>query len=337
MKTLAYVTLALAAGCLLGAERVRAQEAYTLNVSVVATPETAAAASALQSTVAAAAWEAGIAAASGDNGGALFETTIRVSTLSSRVVRTPEPRVVVEVQFDFDSKQVATSRSHGMLSASARGIGRSESDAFLAAVRSQSDLSKRLVAYFHAVERDITRYFGESCTSITQKAMSTADQGNYQAALYALSQVPPGAQTCWTQAQDLMAVVVERTTKQQCASYLVQAKAQWSASRSRESAQAVADALSQFYPGTQCDAEVDLLLADVARTIAAHDRQAADRYRQQREEAVRMYNDRLADRRLHDERSYQLAKAQIEAQREVGSAIAKTWARTNPSWLLAFL
>lgn len=331
---LAWLLVAVFVCTVAGAQ---AQEvSYALSVSIEASSETAAAAGFLRSTVAGAAQRAGLSASSTDNKTALFETRVRIHLLTSRVVHTPEPRVVMELQLDFNSVQVASERSHGTLSALVKGMGRSQSDAIVAAVRAQPDLSKQLSSYYDSVQRDITRYFEQACPAILQNATATARQGDHEAAIYALTQVPPEAELCWGEAQEVMMDLIDEMARQQCSTYLIRAKSQWSASKSRDSAQKVADALTRFYPGIQCDDDVDRLLTEVARTIAAYDRQAAARYQEQRAHALRMYNDQLRDRRTNATRSYQLAEARIEAFKTVGVELARSVVPVTTVWRTVF-
>jgi hypothetical protein len=290
----------------------------------------------LEAAVARYAVNAGMRASAGVQPSALFRSAVELQTISSDIVRTPVTSVVVEVQVVSNTTQVQTGRSHGSAVVLAKGTGKTEAEARLSAVRNSATLSSELEAHFRLVADDIASYFEGACEGIIRQVNREIDLGNHRKAAFVLGQIPEGASHCWSSAQLVFDNLVESQIVLQCSQYLLQAKAQWAASKSRSSALEVANRLVAFYPGAKCDEQVDALLHEVAKTIASFDAIAANRIEENRAFAKAQYYDALADRRSASASEYKLSRERIDALKEVGIEMARSWAKADVSWINLF-
>jgi hypothetical protein len=247
---------------------------------------------------------------------AQFCMLVRVDVESKDVVAGAPPRFseTLNVNFyivdQFDQKVFATT------SIRAKGIGNSETKAFIQAINAINARSTDLTAFVKDGRDKIIDYYNENCKNIIAKAYSLSQHEQYGEALFFLSQIPE-ASDCYLHSIAAATEIYNLYQDRMCSENLAKAKAIWSASQNAEGGLAAGVYLAQISPEGRCFADAEELFEEIKREVK-DDKEFAKSF------TIKQWDD-----------SVKLESQTIEAARQVGIA----WGdhqqpiTNNPVWL----
>lgn len=262
-----------------------------------------------------------------------FVITTKALILTKEIVPGPPAKVSMNVEFVFMIGDVVENKVFETFSITSVGVGINENKAMIAAIKNVKPKNPEMVAFLNKAKDEIVEYYSLRCIQIKKEAEKDASKGNYDKAIYALSQIPDVCD-CYADCQDLAIKYNRSRVIANAASLLNKAKAKWAESPNANGAAAAADLLRKIPGGTTSQNEIDALLNDITQKLKADEKKEWDfkmqQYKdqvekQKRDEEARLEQQRAdSERRAAQQAANNAARIQaIEACRQVGLEYAR--------------
>ncbi len=254
-----------------------------------------------------------------------FRLNVAVSPSSEDVVPGTPALLLVRATVTAIIEDSATKARVSSWSADVQGTGQTASQAWASlasTVRLREDFNRML----RTANDRIIRMYEAQCSQLIADAAARSSARDFDAAIYRLETVPIGAASCRARAQKAVLGAVAARDAYLCGTTLARARTRWLASRSRETAELVAELLEGIDGSAPCYADVDALLNDVARKIGEYDAAAQRAIEEQIAFERQQYADRLALVREVNQSRERIALAQAASGAD-GSKIALDVAR----------
>ncbi len=135
-----------------------------------------------------------------------FMLSVEFAEFTREVTATAPPMIVLEVSPTLSiSDAVSGTVFASMAISSAKGVGKTEGNAYLMAVKSMKFDTPKVAAFLETGERRIIDYYNSGIESIIAKADAFARQGNYDSAILLLDSVPSVCEEAHAKAVDRLA------------------------------------------------------------------------------------------------------------------------------------
>jgi hypothetical protein len=190
-----------------------------------------------------------------------------VSVLTKDVVAGAPPKVALNLEVAFYIGDGINGVKYGSAAVMAKGVGRTETKAYVSALRNISSSNKDLARLIDTAKERILEYYNDGCDFILKEADNLAAQNKFDEALYALSSVPVVSKECFNKAQDRIGDVYQQMIDRDCDMLLNQATNAWNAGQNYEAAVEATELLNQIEPESACFSKVKILSKSIRAGI----------------------------------------------------------------------
>ena len=190
-----------------------------------------------------------------------------ISVLSKDVVAGAPPKVALNLEVAFYIGDGINGVKYGSAAVMAKGVGSTETKAYVSALRNISSSNKDLAKLIDTAKERILEYYNDGCDFILKEADNLAAQNKFDEALYALSSVPVVSKECFNKAQDRIGDVYQQMIDRDCDMLLNQATNAWNAGQNYEAAVEATELLNQIEPESACFSKVKTLSKSIRAGI----------------------------------------------------------------------
>ncbi|MDB2463455.1 hypothetical protein N9W69_01405 [Flavobacteriaceae bacterium] len=190
-----------------------------------------------------------------------------ISVLSKDVVAGAPPKVALNLEVAFYIGDGINGVKYGSAAVMAKGVGSTETKAYVSALRNISSSNKDLAKLIDTAKERILEYYNDGCDFIIKEANNLAAQNKFDEALYALSSVPVVSKECFNKAQDRIGDVYQQMIDRDCDMLLNQATNAWNAGQNYEAAVEATELLNQIEPESACFSKVKTLSKSIRAGI----------------------------------------------------------------------
>lgn len=254
-----------------------------------------------------------IATANGVGGNdpmARFILTAHVTVLSKDITPSAPPmqQYTLEVTLYIgDGIDGTKFSSHSVV---VKGVGTNESKAYIGALKSIKTNDAQYQSFIEKGKAKIVAYYNGRCGLIIKEAQTAASQGQYEQAIYSLSNVPQVCSSCYKSSMDALVIIYKAQIDKEGKANLLQAKNAWNSSPDATGAALAGDYLSQLDPNASSYKEAQVLADQISKKMAAIEKKEWD----------------FKMKRYRDE--VDLQAQTLEAARAIGVAYAKNQPKT---------
>ena len=254
-----------------------------------------------------------------------FVITAKADITSKDIVASTPQRVSEKIDLTLIIGDMMENKVFETITIPLIGIGINENKAFIAAINQIKPQKKELVAFLDRAKEKIVNYYSVRCSQIIKQAQQLASGNEYDEAIYQLMQVPDICD-CSKECQDLMIEFTTKRNNAKAAQLLNEAKARWAALPTSEGASEVADIIAKIPANTDCQSNVESLIATINKKLRQDEKRQWDfkmkQYndvleREKREYQIRV-DKQIADNELRAKQidaNVQIRKEELEAQR----------------------
>ena len=190
-----------------------------------------------------------------------------ISVLSKDVVAGAPPKVALNLEVAFYIGDGINGVKYGSAAVMAKGVGSTETKAYVSALRNISSSNKDLAQLIDTAKERILEYYNDGCDFILKEADNLAAENKFDEALYALSSVPVVSKECFNKAQDRIGDVYQQMIDRDCDMLLNQATNAWNAGQNYEAAVEATELLNQIEPESACFSKVKTLSKSIRAGI----------------------------------------------------------------------
>lgn len=233
-----------------------------------------------------------------DYGTSQFMITAKTFTESKDVVGSAPTMYAMNIAVTLYIADWVNDQLHSSMTFNARGVGESETKAYINAFRRMNINDPKIKAFINDGRNRIIHYYTTQGAVIIQKARMLASQRDYEQALFLLAAIPSSCGSVYNDAQSAMLDVYKKYVNYRGEKLLAQARSIWTATQNREGAADAAALLAEIDPEASCYKSADNLMKEIGSRIG-----------EEWTLEKKAYNDAVA-----------LEKQRIDAARQVGVA-----------------
>ena len=148
---------------------------------------------------------------------------------------------------------------------SIKGTAKSDTKAYIAALKEINVSDKRYAAFLDEGKRKIVEYYNSKCDFMLKDAQTKADQREFDVAIASLVEVPDVCKDCFNKAKNLSVAIHKSKLELECQQNIAKAKVEMS----KQDWNAAAKLLSLYTPDMGCYKDVTALLNDINANICA--------------------------------------------------------------------
>lgn len=148
---------------------------------------------------------------------------------------------------------------------SLKGTGKSDTKAYIAALKEIKSTDKSYSAFIEEGKRKIIEYYNSQCDFILKGAQAKADQRKFDEAISSLVEVPEVCKECFNKAMDLTVTIHKSKLELECQQNISKAKVEMS----KQEWIAAAELLSLYTPDMSCYTDVTAVLKQINDNICA--------------------------------------------------------------------
>ena len=259
-------------------------------------------------------------------GDSRFVLTCNVTEESKNVLSTSPMQIayVLDVHLYIGDGEIGT--KYISQSFRAKGVGATEEKAYRNAIKNLNAKSEQMTAFIGQGCARIINYYETNKTQILSSINACIAGKDFERAAYELYLIP---QECsyYTEVQALLGKVNRHIVDANSSQLLISAKSIWAAEQSENSANRVAEIVSNIDPNASCYSEAEKLLSAITeRMEQLNNREWAARQRQlahEREMAIIRENNRSTETQMRIKAQRDQNMATIKAVRDVAVEYAK--------------
>jgi hypothetical protein len=227
--------------------------------------------------------------------------------------------------------------SFSMTSLSLRGVGINVNKSILEAIKTISPLNRDIQECVEKGREEIVEYYRSNCSKLIDDAMSRAQSGQYDEAIYKLSMIPDACTDCYSRALESCQTVYLAKINSQSAEALQAANSVWSIDPTETGAADAAEYLQKINPYSTSFEEAQKLIKSIRKKFEAQQQAEWNFKLKQYEDAMNL---KLEDQRIAEENAkrddisreeQQKRQNELEKLRVIEySAVAQEYARNQP-------
>lgn len=154
-----------------------------------------------------------------------------------------------------------------------KGVGKNETKAYKAALKNIKTSDPAINSFVNKGKEKIVEYYKNNCDRIIKEAQASADQNNYEEALFKLAAVPSACGECFDKAMAAAKPIFQKQIDMDCKTKLAEATGVWNAAQDMPAAEKAGAILASINPDAACYGEAKSL----SNKIAAKVKQIDDR------------------------------------------------------------
>ena len=180
-----------------------------------------------------------------------FVLTVFVIPQDKDVLPGPPMQIIEMMDANFYLADAMNQIVYATSSQTVRGIGRSETRAYMDAIKHMNIDTKELARFIEEGKKKIIAYYDSEAPKIIQKAQLLTEAHQYEEALWLVMSVPSQSKY-YDQALAAGLATFHAYQDYQCVQNLQQARMAWAAEQNAVGAQKAGVYLSQIYPDAAC-------------------------------------------------------------------------------------
>lgn len=227
-----------------------------------------------------------------------FYVTAKTFTESKDIVGSAPAMFSMNLVVTLYLADIIDGKLHSSMTFNARGVGESETKAYINAFRRMNINDPKVRAFVEDGRKRVIDYYTSQGGVIIRQAQMLASQREYERALFMLAAVPSSCGSVYADAQSAMADIYKKYVDYNGQKLLAQARSIWAAKQDREGAAEAGALLAEIDPDASCRASAEALGKEIQSRIG-----------EEWTLTLKQYND-----------SVSLEKQRIDAARQVGVA-----------------
>ncbi len=252
----------------------------------------------------------------GTSGASRFIITAQVVILDKEVIPSPPVRFLYNMELSLYIGDLQTGQLFATEIFELKGIGNNEAKAYINAFRGLASRDPRLEGFINKGKEKIIRFYNDNCDFILDDARALLAQQEYDRAIAVLNGVPKVCKECYAKAKEIIAPIYQEKIDNECQMMLAEARNIWSSGQKLPEAKNAMRKLARINPKSKCFSEAYQL----SETIAQRVKQLNDReYKLFLQDRERNWQLQVTE----NTRNFELRKAEIEANKVIGSSYAK--------------
>ncbi len=188
------------------------------------------------------------------------------------------------------------------LSISLKGNGKSETKAYITALKAINTSDARFAKFIDEGKTKIIAYYNSKCDFILKEAQALSSKNDFDGAIAKLVSVPEVCKDCYLKAMDAVGPIYQKQIDRQCKISLNDATNAWNAAQNSTGADQASAFLGNIDPNASCYKEAQALSAKIAKRIKEVDQREWNFTLKQQQDDV------------------DIQKATIKAARDIGVA-----------------
>lgn len=227
--------------------------------------------------------------------------------------------------------------SFSMTSLPLRGVGTNVNKSILEAIKTISPVNRDIQQCIEKGREEIVEYYRSNCSKLIDDAMSKAQSGKYDEAIYKLSKIPDACLDCYSKALESCQTVYQAKLNTQSAEALQAANSAWSMDPTETGAAKAAEFLQKINPYSSSFEESQKLSKSIRKKFEAQQQAEWNFKLKQHEDAMslKLEEQRIAEenakrddisRDEQEKRQNELDKMRVQEY----SAVAQEYARNQP-------
>lgn len=210
---------------------------------------------------------AGNATATDDYGTSQFFITAKTLTESKDVIGSAPAMYAMDLVITLYIADWATDRLYSRMSFKAKGVGASETKAYIDAIKRMNINDPRIKQFLEEGRAEIIHYYSSQGAEILQNARMLAAQRQYEKAMFILAAIPSSCESLYVQAQGILAEVYKKYVDYTGHQNLTKARTIWAATQSREGALEAGALLAEIDPDAACYKSAVQLVAEIQKQV----------------------------------------------------------------------
>lgn len=180
-----------------------------------------------------------------------FVLTVFVIPQDKDILPGPPMQIIEDMNANFYLADAMNKIVYATSSQTVRGIGRSETRAYMDAIKHMNINTKELAQFIEEGKKKIIAYYDSEAPKIIQKAQLLTEAHQYEEALWLVMSIPSQSKY-YDQALAAGLATFHAYQDYQCVQNLQQARMAWSSEQNAVGAQKAGVYLSQIYPDAAC-------------------------------------------------------------------------------------
>lgn len=180
-----------------------------------------------------------------------FVLTVFVIPQDKDILPGPPMQIIEDMNANFYLADAMNKNVYATSSQTVRGIGRSETRAYMDAIKHMNINTKELAQFIEEGKKKIIAYYDSEAPKIIQKAQLLTEAHQYEEALWLVMSIPSQSKY-YDQALAAGLATFHAYQDYQCVQNLQQARMAWSSEQNAVGAQKAGVYLSQIYPDAAC-------------------------------------------------------------------------------------
>lgn len=196
-----------------------------------------------------------------------FVLTANVVPLTQDITATAPPKYAYTLSINFFIGDGFDGKMFASYSTTIKGVGETETKAYMAAIKNIRTNDPELSNFISKGKSDIVNYYNSQIDRIIKEAQTLASQNKYDEALYMLATVPVECTQAYSKASAALEPMYKKYLDREGELALSQAKQLWNTHQDAETADRVAELLSEIDPSSSAYAGATELSETIAKRI----------------------------------------------------------------------
>lgn len=191
-----------------------------------------------------------------------FVITVFAVPQNKEVLATAPVQYIETMEMTFYVADVMNNTVFSSTSQTVRGIGNSDTKAYMDAVHKINIKSPEMARFVEQGKEKIIAYYDHEAARILTAVRTQIKMKQFDQAIFMAMSIPAQCQA-YDEAQQLMIEAYQAYIDQECMENLAQAKAAWSSQQNAEGAADAGRFLSAIYPDSKCYGDAEALYAEI--------------------------------------------------------------------------
>jgi hypothetical protein len=239
-----------------------------------------------------------------------FILTANINVLSKDITPTAPPMQAFTLDISLYIGDGIDGTKFASFSTTVKGVGENETKAYVSALKNLKTNDPNYQSFIESGKNKIVEYYNSKCDFTIKGAQALASQGQYEGAIYNLSNVPEVCKDCYDKCMDAVSTIYKLQIDKVGKTNLVNATNSWNSSQDASGASLAGEYLAQIDPHASSYKEAQKLIDKISKKIVEIEKKEWNF-------KMKEYQDDLDVR-----------KQTIEAAREIGVAYGKNQPKT---------
>lgn len=266
-----------------------------------------------------------------------YVLSAEISIGTKDVIAGPPQMIAQNLELTLRVGEAKSGIVFSLVSLPIKGVGTNENKCFLEAIKTISPNNKEIQECIEKGKSAIVDYYKINCPKLIETAMSKAQTGAHDEAIFMLSLIPDACADCYSQALESCQLIYQAKINKESAQELQAAKSEWSADPTESGAAKASAHLQKINPYSSSFEEGQKLSKTIRKKFEAQQQAEWNFKLKQYDDAMHMKREdqRIAEenakrddlsRDEQDKRRHELEKLRVVEY----SAVAKEYAKNQP-------